>query len=55
MHIERFIKENNEYEFELQKFLDIASNIKDEELRLRVMTQMIKCQEKLAEILENKE
>ena len=34
---------NKKYVFELQKFLDIADNIKDEELRIIVAGQMLKC------------
>lgn len=49
---EKMIKENNDYNFEIQKFIDIASNIENEDLRIRVTAQMIKTQLKLLEILE---
>jgi len=46
-------KEKNErYLFELQKFLDIADNISDEELKNRLITQMIKCDKVLTELAE---
>ena len=50
--IAKIVKENENFEFELQKFMDISSNIKDEELRIRIMAQMIKCQKAMLEILE---
>ena len=50
--LERIIKVNDEFEFQLQKFIDVASNIKDEELRTRLIAQMIKCQKTLIDIME---
>ena len=34
---------NEQYLFELQKFLDLADNIKDEQLRKAIISQMLKC------------
>ena len=51
-NIEKIIKENEKYEFELQKFIDISSNIKDEELKIRIVAQMVKCQKVMLEILK---
>ena len=45
MKLEKIIRENDKFEFELQKLLDIASNIQNEDLRIRLITQFIKCQE----------
>jgi len=36
----------------LQKFLDIAENIEDEELRKSIIVQMIKCDKLLTELAE---
>ena len=52
--IEKMIRENKKYEFEVQKFLDISSNIKDEELKTKVVAQMIKCQQRILEIVVKK-
>lgn len=50
---------NKQYLFELQKFLDLADNIKDEKLRKNIISQMLKsdkCLTKIAEEeLKNKE
>ena len=35
MKLEKIIKENDKFEFELQKLLDISSNIENEDLRTR--------------------
>ena len=45
-------KTNQKYLFELQKFLDIASNISDEEFRHRLICQMLKVDETLTKMLE---
>lgn len=50
--LEKRKKEDEKYLFELQKFLDIVSNVKDDELKERIVYQMAKCDERLAEILE---
>ena len=49
---EKIIKKNKDYEFELQKFFDITSNIKDYNLQTRINAQMIKCQIKILEIIK---
>ena len=50
---------NKQYLFELQKFLDLADNIKDEKLRKNIISQMLKCDKYLTksaeEELKNKE
>lgn len=43
---------NETYLFELQKFLDKADCIKDEELKFSVISQMIKCDSVLTDICE---
>ena len=43
---------NEQYLFELQKFLDLADNIKDEKLRKTIISQMIKCDKCLTNIAE---
>ena len=40
MKLEKIIKENDEFEFELQKLLDISSNIENEDLRTRLIAQL---------------
>ena len=50
--LEKRKKEDKKYLFELQKFLDIVSNVKDDELKERIVYQMIKCNERLGEIIE---
>ena len=43
---------NKQYLFELQKFLDLADNIKDEKLRKAIISQMLKCDKCLTNISE---
>ncbi|CDE14909.1 unknown [Clostridium sp. CAG:470] len=43
---------NKQYLFELQKFLDLADNIKDEKLRKNIISQMLKCDRYLTKIAE---
>lgn len=43
---------NEQYLFELQKFLDLADNIKDEKLRKAIISQMLKCDKCLTNIAE---
>ena len=43
---------NKQYLFELQKFLDLADNIKDEKLRKNIISQMLKCDKCLTKIAE---
>ena len=45
--------DNKKYLFELQKFLDLADNIEDEELRKIIISQMLKCDKCLTEIAED--
>ncbi len=50
---ENMLKTNNkQYLFELQKFLDLADNIKDEKLRKNIISQMLKCDKYLTKIAE---
>lgn len=43
---------NKQYLFELQKFLDLADNIEDEELRKLIISQMLKCDKCVTNIAE---
>lgn len=43
---------NSQYLFELQKFLDLADNIEDENLRKSIITQMLKCDRCVTNIAE---
>jgi len=43
---------NQQYLKEVQKFLDIAENIKDEQLKKQIIHQMLICDEKLTMIAE---
>ena len=43
---------NKQYLFELQKFFDLADNIKDEKLRKNIISQMLKCEKYLTKIAE---
>lgn len=43
---------NENYLFELQKFLDIAENIEDEYLQNIVINQMLKCDKSLTIVAE---
>lgn len=45
---------NKKYLKELQTFLDMADNIKNEELRNDIICQMIKCDKVITEIAEEK-
>ena len=45
-------KTNQKYLFELQKFLDIANNIPDEDFRHRLICQMLKVDETLTKMLQ---
>ena len=44
---------NQQYLFELQKFMDIADNIQDEELRKLIIDQMLKCDNCVTKIAED--
>lgn len=43
---------NEQYLFELQKFLDLADNIKNEELRKAIIAQMLKSDKCLTNLAE---
>ncbi len=45
-------KENKIYLRELQKFLDKAENIENEELKNEIIIQMLKCDEQLTKMAE---
>ncbi len=45
-------KQNKEYLRELQKFLDRADNIKEQELKEDIIKQMLKCDNLLTELAE---
>ena len=44
--------EDKTYLFELQKFLDIVENVKDEELQKEIITQMLKCDKRVTQLAE---
>lgn len=46
-------EKDKKYLFELQKFLDITENIKDESLKKRIISQMLKCDKVLTELAED--
>ena len=43
---------NEQYLFELQKFMDLADNIENENLRKLIIAQMFKCDKRLTIIAE---
>jgi hypothetical protein len=43
---------NEQYLFELQKFMDLADNIENENLRKLIIAQMLKCDKHLTIIAE---
>ena len=43
---------NEQYIFELQKFMDLADNIENENLRKLIIAQMLKCDKRLTIIAE---
>lgn len=45
---------NEQYLFELQKFMDLADNIENENLRKLIIAQMLKCDKRLTIIAEKK-
>lgn len=47
-------EKNKEYLKELQSFLDKADNILDDELKRRIIGQMLKCDAVLTKIAENR-
>lgn len=44
---------NEEYLFELQKMLDTIANVKDDDLRDRIIKQCLKCDNILTELSED--
>ncbi len=44
---------NKKYLEELQKFLDLADNIENEDLRKHIICQMLRCDKVLTEIAES--
>ena len=44
---------NIEYLKELQKFFDVVENVKNEDLKMRIIYQMLKCDETLTKLAEN--
>ena len=49
---QKWKNEDKNYLFELQKFLDLADNIEDEELKKMLISQMIRCDRTLTGIAE---
>ena len=43
---------NSQYLFEVQKFLDLADNIENENLRKSIISQMLKCDKCITDIAE---
>ncbi len=43
---------DEKYLFELQKFLDLTENIKNEELRKEIVAQMLKCDKRITQLAE---
>lgn len=43
---------DEKYLFELQKFLDLTENIKNEELRKEIVAQMLKCDKRITQLVE---
>ena len=48
----RWKNKNSQYLFELQKFLDLADNIEDENLKKLIISQMLKCDKCVTNIAE---
>lgn len=51
--LELIKKTDKNYLFELQKFLDIADNIEDTDLKQRVIYQMLKCDKVLTKLAQS--
>ena len=45
-------EKDQKYLFELQKFLDKAENIENQELKNSIIIQMLKCDKRLTELAE---
>ena len=54
MEINKDWKKSKTYLKELQKFLDKADNIENEELKREIIIQMLKCDDELTKIAEKK-
>lgn len=50
--IERLKKTNEEYIKDLERFLDITSNVKDKDLQERIIFQMLRCDRTLTQMTE---
>lgn len=50
--IEKFKRTNEEYIKQMERFLDIASNIKDKELQESIIFQMLRCEKILTDMTE---
>ncbi len=48
----RWKNKDKQYLFELQKFLDLADNIEDKNLRKLIINQMLKCDRYLTNLAE---
>lgn len=46
--------ENKQYLRELTKFMDLTEQIKDQELKAQIITQMLKCDMELTKFAEEK-
>ena len=44
--------ENEQYLYELRKFLDLTDNIEDEKLRKQIVSQMLKCDKCVTNLAE---
>ena len=44
--------ENEQYLYELKKFLDLTDNIEDEKLRKQIVSQMLKCDKCVTNLAE---
>lgn len=51
-NIKQIKEKDKKYLFELQKFLDTASNIEKEDLRTRVIMKMLKCDDILTKLYQ---
>ena len=51
-NINNWKNKNEQYLFELQKFMDLADNIENENLRKLIIAQMLKCDKRLTIIAE---
>lgn len=54
MYKSKWKNNNQQYLFELQKFLDLADNIEDKNLKKLIIYQMLKCDKCLINIAERR-